>query len=366
MATNQHGIPLFVKTFSGNESDKKTLLSIIQTLRENLEFRHKVYHVADSAFFTEENLKNIGTHLFWISRVPATWREAKELLDLEVPFSPCQDPRYTWYSREVEVAGSTQKWVVYQSAEMRSRTEKTFEKKLVKITERARKDLKRLRSLEFACEPDARASAERWIEEHVLFQYRDLHIGTVTHRLDKKRGRPTIDEPCITRYTIEAELEQDTEAIAREKEKLGRFVLASNDLKITADDLLSFYKGQGAVEQGFRFLKDKSFRIAEIFLKKPSRIQALAMVMVLCLFVYSLTEYRLRKKLKETGESVLSQLKKPTQNPTLKWIFFKFRGVIELKVRINGGSVEPHIANMKPELMKIVSLLGAPYEKYYF
>jgi hypothetical protein len=29
-------------------------------------------------------------------------------------------------------------------------------------------------------------------------------------------------------------LEQDTDAIAREKEKLGRFVLASNDLTITA------------------------------------------------------------------------------------------------------------------------------------
>jgi hypothetical protein len=74
----------------------------------------------------------------------------------------------------------------------------------------------------------------------------------------------------------------------------------------------------------------------------------------------------LRKKLKESGESVLSQLKKPTQKPTLKWIFFKFNGVIELKVRINGGSVEPHIADMKPGLRKIFSLLGAPYEKYYF
>jgi transposase len=50
------------------------------------------------------------------------------------------------------------------------------------------------------------------------------------------------------------------------------------------------------VEQGFKFLKDKSFRIAEIFLKKPSGVQALAVIMVLCLFVFSLTEYRVRKK----------------------------------------------------------------------
>jgi transposase len=52
MATNQHGIPLFVKIFSKNESDKKTLLSIIPSFRKNLDFQHKVYHIADAAFYT--------------------------------------------------------------------------------------------------------------------------------------------------------------------------------------------------------------------------------------------------------------------------------------------------------------------------
>jgi len=58
-------------------------------------------------------------------------------------------------------------------------------------------------------------------------------------------------------------------------------------------------------------------------------------------------------------------LNKPTQNPTLKWIFFKFRGVLELKI-IWDGSIVPKVANMNPELEKIISLLGALYEKYYF
>jgi hypothetical protein len=35
-------------------------------------------------------------------------------------------------------------------------------------------------------------------------------------------------------------------------------------------------------------------------------------------------------------------------------VFFKFRGT--------DGSIEPHITNMKPELVKFVSLPGAPYE----
>ena len=102
------------------------------------------------------------------------------------------------------------------------------------------------------------------------------------------------------------------------KRKLGRFILATNDLDLSPDELLAIYKDPETVERGFRFLKDPSFRVAEIFLKKPSRIQALAKVMLLCLFIYSMTEFRLRRRLHETGETVTSQTKKQTQNPTLK------------------------------------------------
>jgi transposase len=72
------------------------------------------------------------------------------------------------------------------------------------------------------------------------------------------------------------------------------------------------------VERGFWFLNGPSSRVAEIYLKKPSWIQALAMNMVLCFFIYAMTEFRLRQKLQQTGEMVTVQTKKQTQNPTLK------------------------------------------------
>jgi hypothetical protein len=40
------------------------------------------------------------------------------------------------------------------------------------------------------------------------------------------------------------------------------------DPDLSPDALLEYYMGQGTIERGFRFLKDKSFRVAEIFLKK--------------------------------------------------------------------------------------------------
>jgi len=76
--------------------------------------------------------------------------------------------------------------------------------------------------------------------------------------------------------------------------------------------MLNYYKGQQVVERGFRFLKDKKFHVSEVFLKKEERIESLSMIMVLCLLVYAYAEWKLREKLRETGYSVPSQLKKPT------------------------------------------------------
>jgi transposase len=62
-------------------------------------------------------------------------------------------------------------------------------------------------------------------------------------------------------------------------------------------------------------------------LKKEERIEALAMIMVLCLLIYSYAEWKLRRKLKKAGQSVPNQLKKPTQKPTMRWIFQLFMRV---------------------------------------
>jgi transposase len=61
--------------------------------------------------------------------------------------------------------------------------------------------------------------------------------------------------------------------------------------------------------------------------KKPERIVALALVMVGCLLVYRLAEHRLREQLAATGQTVPSQVKQPTDRPTLRWMFRCFESV---------------------------------------
>jgi transposase len=59
---------------------------------------------------------------------------------------------------------------------------------------------------------------------------------------------------------------------------------------------LSTYKEQQGVERGFRFIKDPLFHLSGVFLKKPERIDALMMVMTLCLMVYNAGQYVVRKE----------------------------------------------------------------------
>ncbi len=364
LVTNQDGIPLFAKAHSGNASDKNTIMESFLKIKRGLHLDDAAYYIADSAVYSEKNIRQLGTETLWITRVPATLNECKQLIDSDLFMAECFDSRYKCFSTTSNYGDITQKWVVYQSEPMQARMEKTFEKRLEKEDRQAEKDLAKLRRREFACGADAIKEAELWIAKLPLHRFKDLSVKSVVKKVEKKRGRPKNGEKLIEVHLIEAEIELDYYRVLKEKSKLGRFILASNDLNIDPDTILSYYKGQQEVERGFRFLKDKSFRVAEVYLKKEERIEALAMIMVLTLMIYSIAEWLIRKRMRETGETVPNQLKKPTQKPTFKWIAFLFMGVAEVTVWING---ETHlkIANLNDNLVRIIRLLGKDCEKYY-
>jgi transposase len=82
-----------------------------------------------------------------------------------------------------------------------------------------------------------------------------------------------------------------------------------------------------SIERGFRFLKDPLFLASWEFVKKSKRIVALSLIMVLCLLLYRLAEHRLQTQLAATGQIVPNQLSKPTNRPTMRWLFHRFEGI---------------------------------------
>ena len=128
-----------------------------------------------------------------------------------------------------------------------------------------------------------------------------------------------------TCYRIDGIITVNDAFVLNEMEKMGLFILASNDIRLSPEEMLKYYKGQDKVEKGFRFLKSDTFSVSKVYLKNKSRIETLTMIMVLCLMIYAIAEWKLRTKLEEENETVPDQKEKPTKRPTMRWIFFKFQ-----------------------------------------
>ena len=87
-----------------------------------------------------------------------------------------------------------------------------------------------LRNREFYCEADAIEEANRWIEKHPWYRFKELKIKEKLRRSEGRRGRPRKGEELDRYYLIEGELEVIEEEIEKEREKLGRFIIATNEI----------------------------------------------------------------------------------------------------------------------------------------
>jgi transposase len=367
LIVNPVGVPLFMKLLSGNSNDKVALPEMLAQFRSQVVFPDPLYCIADSAFYTENSLTRIDGAVFFVTLVPGTVGEQQALLRQDLPFTPMTDPRYSFFETESEYGGVHQKWVVYCSAEGRKKEEKTLEKHRLKEAAKVRKALVHLNNQEFACEEDALAEAKRWIQAFPHYVFESVSVVARRKRASGRRGRPKKDEETRTVYSLEASIRPDEGAWVAERTALGRFVLATNDLAISPEDLLAQYKQQGVVERAFRFLKDSWFAIADVFLKKVGRIEALGMMMVLMLAVYSLGEHQLRKRLAQRGATVLNQVGKPTAKPTLKWVMTFFDGVVESHRYDPATDTVQYegVLNMTKRCWDIVEAFGPNCMKYY-
>jgi transposase len=220
--------------------------------------------------------------------------------------------------------------------------------------------------MEFDCECDARKAVDALSKKLKLMRLEDVKISQ--RRVKEGKGRPKKDAPENYRYAVQAVVVCNDDAIQSLIDCKGKFVIATNELdreKLPAADLLNVYtKGQQSVERGFRFLKDPMFMTSSVFLKLETRICALSMVMCLCLLVYTLAQRLLRKRLELLNTTLPNQLGKPTQKPTMRWIFQIFEGVHVLII-YEAGRHREIILNPTPLRTNVLKILGPPFEKIY-
>lgn len=364
MSSQDGDVPLLAKTVAGNTSDKKLFRERLKELQQQIREGENTYFVADSALYNRKTLETISSSMKWITRVPENLSDAKRVLQSLDSLKELE-PGYAGKELISEYGGVKQRWLLVYSEQAYLRGEKTLKKRVQKEKEQALRELKRWSRLDFDCEKDAREALSRWgkkLKYHAL-----AGITVMSKRVKDGKGRPRADAPMIYRYRITGVLKKEPMRIADALRTKGRFLIATNELdstRLTSQELLQNYKGQQSVERGFRFLKEPAFMTSSVFLKSQKRIVALAVVMCLCLLVYTIAQRYLRNRLQQARDSVPNQLGKATRTPTMRWIFQLFEGV-HLLIHRTRSKTKEMILNMNPIRSYILSILGPQFEKIY-
>lgn len=118
------------------------------------------------------------------------------------------------------------------------------------------------------------------------------------------RGRPKNDEKkeeVLATVKVHAAVSINKETVDKAIAQEMMYVILTTDTERnwTMAELLGVYKRQSVIERSWRVCKDPRFFVDSIYLKKPSRIDALLWLMSLALLVYSALEYYLRQTMRE-------------------------------------------------------------------
>jgi transposase len=375
LATTHNGdIPIFMRPLDGNSSDKKSISAIVTDvmtqLRETLPAdEEKLLTVFDSGGYSQANMKGYNeAKIKWISRVPETSTAATAAVQEQAAsWQHLSDGSGQYRSSIMELPQGKERWVIVRTKAGEQAARVQMEKKVKKAQAQWEKKLWHLSKQEFACQGDAESTWNKAIKGKPSFL-----VETCTSQEEKhyqQKGRPKKEaSPASTVWHVVATLSVDQQEVEVQTQKQASFIVATNvieEQELSHEQVYLTYKEQGGVERRFRFLKDPLFLASSVFVKKPERVVALSFIMVLCLLVYRLAEHQLRCQLASTSQTLPNQVNKPTDRPTMRWIFQCFEGIDLLHIRV-GLREHMQVLGLQPFHQKVLRLLGPVSCQFYF
>jgi len=363
MVSQDGGVPFMSKSHDGNASDNNVFKQRSEgIIKEFAASEAPRYLIADSKLYTSENAANLAK-LPFITRIPGNLNAVDEVIEQCLDMGnwhPLDDekPGYKYQRLDLCHYRIEQRWLVVYSESAYQRAGKTLSKAQAREQEKVNKQLFHLQAQRFESEEASRKALDKIIQKLNYHELGDVKL--TQHVRYASRGKPKADSAIKgIEWQITGTVVPDTDGLAHKQEHEACFVVGTNipDTDLTDQEVIKGYKGQGAVERGFSFLKSPVFFVSSLFVKKPSRIEGLLMVMTLALLVYSVAQRRMRNQLATLGETIPNQINQPTSKPTLRWVFQCMEGIH--RVLLNVGGFVTYIVDGITELrMKIIRLFG--------
>src|SRR5215813_12601815 len=367
LGVSSDGLPLRLGVRDGNTSDStETPVAIEECLALGLEGVRGI--VADSKAYCKRTLgwcleQRVGL----ITLVPRTcavrqeveaWGQQHSGLPflLEKPGRTRQEPPRRWHGQSVvrrvpvEYADGRLdvaeiRFLVIHSSQLAHQTAVAYAAAQAKEAERIAEHIQHVEARWFACAADAeeaiadyegRGQGRRGRKPHP-WRYHALHYRVEAVSIPKKRARrgrpPKAEAPQVeVRYRLVVH----SETLVSSEDAYGWTVLATTlrPEVCTDTELLQAYQEQHiTVEPGFRWIKNPA-AITPVWLEKPERIAALAMLTVVGLLVYAVIQRQVRLYLRAHDQHVPGN-KGPTATPTAAVVFAFFTPVMLVQFAVD-------------------------------
>lgn len=343
-----NGVIVDAKVLSGDMDDKtynkENLEEVSSVLKRLNVSEDNFYYIADCALFSKENFQK-AKNLKLITRMPETTKisntlikealnDKKNMNEIEITNAKGKSVQYFITEKTCNYEGINLKCAVCYSVSLEKTKERTILKQVKKENESIDKLFKVFKKRSFACIEDAEKEISSLSSKKLKkIKYHDVEV-TVEMKEKKKPGRQPKDPSKaekIIEYTLKFEIKENQTKIKNQIEEACCFILCSNDLNITAEDLLREYKTQSSVEKKFQQIKSPHF-VNALYLDTPKRIEALTYLILISMMILSVAEYVVRKEMKDKNIKILGPGKVKMAQPTLWAILEVFNVGIGVKV----------------------------------
>jgi len=383
------GLPLRMGVRDGNTSDStETPVAIEECLALGLD--GVIGIVADSKAYNQRTLglcleQQIGL----VTLVPRTcairqevegWGRQQDALPLlvEKPGRTRQEFPRRWHGQSVVRRGAVEysdgrvalealRFVVVHSSQLAQQERKTYAKAQGKEAERVATHVRQTTAQQFACAADAEAAIAMYKghgrgrrgRKPQPWRYHALDYGVECFSQVKKRprrGRPPKAEtpPSEVLYRLAVEVRP----LACAEDEPGWTVLATTvgPEGGTDTEILQAYHTQNTtVEPGFRWIKNPA-AISPVWLEKPERIAALAMLTVVGLLVYTVIQRQVRLSLRQQDHQLPGN-KGPTAMPTAAVVLALFTPVTMVHCQVGQTDVL-HVVGLQDHHGMVCDALG--------
>jgi transposase len=389
LGVSSDGFPLRLGVRDGNTSDStETPVAIEECLALGLDGMRGI--VADSKAYCKRTLglcleKRVGL----ITLVPRTCAVRQEVeawgqqhgplpLLLEKPGRTRQELPRRWHGQSVvrrvpveytdgRLDVAEIRFLVIHSSQLAHQAAVAYTAAQAKEVERVTKHVQHVEAQWFACATDAEAAMAEYEgrgqgrrgRKPRPWRYHVLHYRVEAVRVPKKRTRrgrpPKAEAPQVeVRYRLAVH----PEVLIPSEDAHGWTVLATTlqPKECTDAEMLQAYQEQHiTVEPGFRWSKNPA-AISPVWLEKPERIAALAMLTVVGLLVYAVIQRQVRLSLRDHNRQIPGN-KGPTATPTAAVVFALFTPVTLVHFAMDNAPIL-HVHGLREDHLIVCEAVG--------